>query len=184
MCVSRSVTTRRSSSHGRHYQTLGHLCVRVGPVALSRLQPITGRRRWDMNTAAFVEEVGSAVKSVKPGQFVIGSFSTSDNTCPNCRSGYQSSCLHSEFIHQAQAPCCASRSADGTLVATPDVPPDDLIPSLLSFRRLGHRLVRRRRCQRETGKHGHSRWRRRGRTPWCPVGQADGRRADHCDEPP
>src|SRR5260370_1300403 len=28
-----------------------------------------------------VEEVGSAVKSVKPGHFVIGSFFASDNTC-------------------------------------------------------------------------------------------------------
>ena len=36
-----------------------------------------------------VEEVGSAVTSVKPGQFVIGSFATSDNTCPHCRAGYQ-----------------------------------------------------------------------------------------------
>ncbi len=33
----------------------------------------------------FVEEVGSAVKSVKPGQFVVGSFATSDNTCPHCQ---------------------------------------------------------------------------------------------------
>ena len=40
-----------------------------------------------------VEEVGSAVKSIKPGQFVIGSFATSDNTCPHCRYGYQSSCV-------------------------------------------------------------------------------------------
>ena len=28
-----------------------------------------------------IEEVGSAVRSIKPGQFVIGSFATSDNTC-------------------------------------------------------------------------------------------------------
>lgn len=40
-----------------------------------------------------VEEVGSAVTSIKPGQFVIGSFATSDNTCPHCRAGYQSSCV-------------------------------------------------------------------------------------------
>src|SRR4051812_3853091 len=36
-----------------------------------------------------VEEVGSAVKSVKRGQFVIGSFFASDNTCPHCKAGYQ-----------------------------------------------------------------------------------------------
>ena len=79
-----------------------------------------------------VEEVGSAVQSVKPGQFVIGSFATSDNTCPNCRYGYQSSCVHREFIDRAQAPVLRVPLADGTLVPTPGVPPDDLIPSLLT----------------------------------------------------
>ena len=79
-----------------------------------------------------VEEVGSAVTSVKPGQFVIGSFATSDNTCPHCRAGYQSSCMHREFMNRAQAPVLRVPLADGTLVATPDVPPDDMIPSLLT----------------------------------------------------
>jgi threonine dehydrogenase-like Zn-dependent dehydrogenase len=79
-----------------------------------------------------VEEVGSAVKSIKPGQFVIGSFFASDNTCPNCRVGYQSSCQHREFVGGAQAPVLRGPLADGTLVATADVPSDDLIPSLLS----------------------------------------------------
>ena len=32
-----------------------------------------------------VEEVGSAVTAIKPGQFVIGSFFASDNTCPHCQ---------------------------------------------------------------------------------------------------
>src|SRR5205823_10207185 len=50
-----------------------------------------------------VEEVGRAVTSVKPGQFVIGSFFASDNTCPNCKAGYQSSCQHKVFIGDAQA---------------------------------------------------------------------------------
>ncbi|MGA7394566.1 MAG: zinc-dependent alcohol dehydrogenase family protein, partial [Terrimicrobiaceae bacterium] len=79
-----------------------------------------------------VEEVGSAVTSVKPGQFVIGSFATSDNTCPHCRAGYQSSCMHREFMTRAQAPVLRVPLADGTLVATPDVPADDMIPSLLT----------------------------------------------------
>ena len=38
-----------------------------------------------------VEEVGGAVATIKPGQFVVGSFFASDNTCEICRSGYQSS---------------------------------------------------------------------------------------------
>jgi len=80
-----------------------------------------------------VEEVGSAVTSVKPGQFVIGSFFASDNSCPNCHAGYQSSCQHKEFVGDAQAPFLRVPLADGTLVTTPDVPSDDLVPSLLTL---------------------------------------------------
>jgi threonine dehydrogenase-like Zn-dependent dehydrogenase len=79
-----------------------------------------------------VEEVGSAVRSVKPGQFVIGSFFASDNTCPHCHNGYQSSCQQREFVGGAQAPVLRVPFADGTLVATPGIPPDDLISSLLA----------------------------------------------------
>jgi len=79
-----------------------------------------------------VEEVGREVTSVKPGQFVIGSFFASDNTCPICRAGYQSSCQHAEFVGGAQAPVLRVPLADGTLVATPGVPSKDIIPSLLS----------------------------------------------------
>jgi threonine dehydrogenase-like Zn-dependent dehydrogenase len=80
----------------------------------------------------FVEEAGSAVKTVKPGQFVIGSFFASDNACPVCQYGYQSSCQQAEFVGGAQAPRLRVPLADGTLVATPDIPPDDLIPGLLT----------------------------------------------------
>ena len=80
-----------------------------------------------------VEEVGSAVRTLKPGQFVIGSFFASDNTCPHCRVGYQSSCQQREFVGGAQAPMLRVPLADGTLVATPEVPSDDLIPSLLAL---------------------------------------------------
>jgi threonine dehydrogenase-like Zn-dependent dehydrogenase len=80
-----------------------------------------------------VEEVGHAVASVKPGQFVIGSFFASDNTCPNCKAGYQSSCQHKVFVGDAQAGRLRVPLADGTLVATPEVPSDDLVPSLLTL---------------------------------------------------
>jgi threonine dehydrogenase-like Zn-dependent dehydrogenase len=80
-----------------------------------------------------VEQVGSGVTSIKPGQFVIGSFFASDNSCANCLAGYQSSCQHAEFVGTAQAPVLRVPLADGTLVATPGVPPEDLIPSLLSL---------------------------------------------------
>src|SRR5437867_3082600 len=96
------------------------------------LQPINGPTPMGHEYCGIVEEVGSAVRSVKPGQFVIGSFATSDNTCPNCQYGYQSSCMHREFITRAQTPVLRVPMADGTLVSTPGVPPDDLIPSLLT----------------------------------------------------
>src|SRR5881398_2060699 len=81
-----------------------------------------------------VEEVGSAVTSIKPGQFVVGSFFASDNTCAICQAGYQSRCVHSEYVGAggAQAPRLRVPLADGTLVATPDIPSDDLIPGLLA----------------------------------------------------
>src|SRR6516165_3972112 len=81
-----------------------------------------------------VEEVGPAVRSVKPGQFVVGSFFASDNTCPICQAGYQSRCVHSQYVGAggAQAPRLRVPLADGTLVATPDLPSDELIPSLLA----------------------------------------------------
>src|SRR5438105_12522430 len=69
-----------------------------------------------------VEEVGSAVRSVKPGQFVIGSFAASDNTCPHCKAGYQSSCMNREWMLRAQAPVLRVPLAEGTLVPTPGVP--------------------------------------------------------------
>ena len=65
-----------------------------------------------------VEEVGRAVTSIKPGQFVIGSFAASDNTCPHCRAGYQTSCAHRQWVVGAQAPFLRVPMADGTLVAT------------------------------------------------------------------
>jgi threonine dehydrogenase-like Zn-dependent dehydrogenase len=79
-----------------------------------------------------VEEVGSAVRNVKKGQFVVGSFATSDNTCPHCRYGYQSSCVNREFMLGAQAPLLRVSNADGTLVATPERPDASLVPSLLA----------------------------------------------------
>ncbi|MFD5319959.1 zinc-dependent alcohol dehydrogenase family protein [Streptomyces sp. NPDC127098] len=81
-----------------------------------------------------VEEVGDQVRNVRPGQFVVGSFFASDNTCEICRAGYQSSCVHRVLMGPlgAQAERLRVPLADGTLVATPGLPTDDLIPSLLA----------------------------------------------------
>ena len=80
-----------------------------------------------------VEEVGREVRSIKKGQFVIGSFFASDNTCPHCRAGFQTSCADKQYVIGAQAPRLRVPLADGTLVATREVPPPDFIPSLLAL---------------------------------------------------
>jgi threonine dehydrogenase-like Zn-dependent dehydrogenase len=79
-----------------------------------------------------VEEVGADVENVRLGQFVVGSFFASDNTCEICRSGYQSGCIHREGVGGAQAEYMRVPLADGTLVATPEMPDADKVPSLLA----------------------------------------------------
>ena len=98
------------------------------------IDPVTQPRPMGHEYCGIVEEVGSQVTSIKPGQFVVGSFFASDNTCPICEAGYQSSCIHRQPVgaEGAQAQWLRVPLADGTLVATPDIPPDDLLPSLLA----------------------------------------------------
>lgn len=96
------------------------------------IQPVPQPTPMGHEYCGIVEEIGSAVRSVKRGQFVIGSFFASDNTCPNCHNGYQSSCQHREFVGDAQAPYLRVPLADGTLVATQDGRSSDLVPSMLT----------------------------------------------------
>ncbi|MFC8144472.1 zinc-dependent alcohol dehydrogenase family protein [Streptomyces paradoxus] len=81
-----------------------------------------------------VEEVGSDVTNVRPGQYVVGSFVASCGTCEICRSGYPSSCVHRVFMAQVgtQSERALIPHADGTLVPLPGTPDADLIPDLLA----------------------------------------------------
>ena len=81
-----------------------------------------------------VEAIGSEVATVKVGDFVVGSFFASDNTCEICRAGYQSHCVHRVLMGLIGTQSDRARIplADGTLVATPGQPDADLIPSLLA----------------------------------------------------
>ena len=97
------------------------------------IQPIAQPTPMGHEYCGTVEELGKAVTSIKPGQFVIGSFFASNNTCPNCQIGYRSSCQHAEFVGTAQAPLLRVPLADGTLVTTPDVPSGEMVPSLLAL---------------------------------------------------
>ena len=98
------------------------------------IEPITEPVPMGHEYVGIVEEVGSEVRNIRPGQFVVGSFWASDNTCEICRAGYQSSCIRRIPMGAlgAQAEYLRVPLADGTLVATPDLPPDDLIPSLVA----------------------------------------------------
>ena len=96
------------------------------------LQPNEGPAYMGHEYCGVVMEVGSEVRMIRPGQFVVGSFCISDNTCPHCRYGFQSSCEQREFMTGAQAPYARVPLADGTLVPTAEMPSDDLIPDLLA----------------------------------------------------
>lgn len=108
----------------------------VTSICGSDLWPYRGYGEFDGPQAmgheycGFVVETGSEVKTVKKGQFVVGSFCLSDNTCPHCQYGFQSSCQQREFMTGAQAPYARIPLADGSLVALDHLPSTDLYPDL------------------------------------------------------
>ncbi|MEV4248928.1 alcohol dehydrogenase catalytic domain-containing protein [Streptosporangium canum] len=99
------------------------------------VEKIDGPSPMGHEYVGIVEEVGDRVTMITPGQFVVGSFWASDDTCEICRSGYQSACVHRVLMGLigTQAERARIPWADGTLVATPETPPANLVPSLLAF---------------------------------------------------
>jgi threonine dehydrogenase-like Zn-dependent dehydrogenase len=98
------------------------------------VEPVGDPHPMGHEYVGIVDEVGAEVVRIKPGQFVVGSFMASDNTCEICQAGYRSRCIHVEYVGAggAQAEYLRVPLADGTLVATPYLPDEDLIPSLLA----------------------------------------------------
>ena len=132
---------RPDRRHGADHR-LVHL--RLRPVALPRREPRSPQGpRIGHEFVGIVEETGSEVSTVRPGDFVIAPFMYSDNTCPHCRAGIQSACAHGGFwggqdrdgrpVDGGQGEYARVPLADGTLVATPEVPDDALVPSLLAL---------------------------------------------------
>ncbi|CRK53245.1 Zinc-containing alcohol dehydrogenase [Rhodococcus sp. RD6.2] len=85
-----------------------------------------------------VEDVGSAVTTLRPGDLVISPFAYSDNTCPYCLDGFHTSCRHGGFygsngVGGAQAELVRVPQAAGTLVKVPSDVDDKLLPSLLTL---------------------------------------------------
>ncbi len=97
------------------------------------ISPVTKPGPIGHEFCGVVTAVGDQVTTVKPGDFVVGGFNPSDNTCPVCRKGAHANCLHGSFYDGAQAEQIRIPWADGTLVATPQMPAEDLIPSLLAL---------------------------------------------------
>src|SRR4051812_22036952 len=98
------------------------------------VERITGPTPMGHEYAGVVEQIGSKVKNIMVGDFVVGSFWASDNTCEICRAGYQSRCIHAVLMGTigTQSQLARTPLADGTLVATPGMPDPDLLPSLLA----------------------------------------------------
>ena len=96
------------------------------------LSPREGPAHMGHEYCGVVVEVGQEVRAIRPGQFVVGSFCLSDNTCPHCQFGFQSSCRQREFMTGAQAPYARVPLADGTLVATAEMPDAEMIRHMLA----------------------------------------------------
>lgn len=97
------------------------------------INPVDGPTPIGHEYVGIVEEVGADVTSVQPGQFVVGGFLTSDNTCAICLAGMHAECPNGTGYDGCQAELIRVPNADGTLLATPEHPADDLVPSLLAL---------------------------------------------------
>lgn len=82
------------------------------------------RSRLGHEFIGVVEEVGGEVRTVRPGDLVVAPFTWSDNTCPTCLDGIQSSCERGGTFASAGADGGQGQAvrvpwADGTLVKVP-----------------------------------------------------------------
>jgi threonine dehydrogenase-like Zn-dependent dehydrogenase len=97
------------------------------------IQEVTAPTPIGHEYVGVVEAVGHDVTTIKPGQFVVGGFLTSDNTCPVCQAGAHANCLNVTGYDGCQAELIRVQNADGTLLATPEQPDDAMVPSLLAL---------------------------------------------------
>jgi threonine dehydrogenase-like Zn-dependent dehydrogenase len=107
------------------------------------INEVNGPTRIGHEFVGIVEEVGTQVRSLRPGDFVIAPFKYSDNTCPHCRVGMQTSCVRGGFwgstdaegnyVDAGQGEYVRAPLADGTLVSTREVPDESLVPGLLAL---------------------------------------------------
>jgi len=84
-----------------------------------------------------IEEVGSEVAGLKPGDVVVAPFVWADNACDFCQEGLQTSCRHGGTWGAGDVDGCQGEAvrvpqAQGTLVKL-GVEDDALLPSLLTL---------------------------------------------------
>ena len=117
----------------RDHPTVGDLHLRQRPCGRTGAEPVD-HQVMGHEYVGVVEEVGPDVRTVKVGDFVVGSFWASDNTCEICLAGYQAYCVHRVLMGTigTQSELARIPLADGTLVATPGMPDPELIPSLMA----------------------------------------------------
>ena len=103
------------------------------------LEPTATGRAMGHEAIGVVEAVGSEVRNVKKGDFVVMPFAYSDGTCAFCHEGLQTACVHGGFFGisegggGAQAEAVRIPFADGTLYALPVREDHALIASLLTL---------------------------------------------------
>ena len=95
-------------------------------------------QRMGHEAIGVVEDVGSAVQTIKRGQVVIMPFADSDGICMFCEEGLQTACVHLNFfgngtLDGAQAEAMRIPYADGTLYPLEVGEDDALMPSLLTL---------------------------------------------------
>lgn len=95
--------------------------------------PITEGATIGHECVGVVEEVGSEVRSFKPGDFVVVPFCHSDNTCAHCQHGAHSVCTNLGMTVSGQAEYALATQAEGSLVKLEGQPDQAMIPSLLAL---------------------------------------------------
>jgi threonine dehydrogenase-like Zn-dependent dehydrogenase len=104
-----------------------------------RSQPRTDHpRQMGHEFLGVVEEAGSEVRNVKPGDLAVVPFTYADGTCEYCRDGLPTSCRHGgqwglHGVDGGQGEAARVPFADATLVRLPVDEHSDLLPDLLTL---------------------------------------------------
>jgi threonine dehydrogenase-like Zn-dependent dehydrogenase len=102
------------------------------------LAPTDNPRQMGHEFLGVVEETGSEVRGLEPGDVVVAPFVYADNTCVYCREGLHTSCVHGgqwglHGVDGGQGQATRVPYADGTLVKLPVGEDSELLPDLLTL---------------------------------------------------